>query len=84
MIQKFYLQNIICHFGVPKSFTAKNGTQFDSEAFKSFCSHVGPNIHFASVRHLESNELVEKANGIILLGITRALFGLLKGNGRKS
>jgi hypothetical protein len=36
-------------------------------------------MHFASVRHLESNGLVERANGIILLGFTKSLFGLLKG-----
>jgi hypothetical protein len=40
---------------------------------------VGTNIHFALVRHPESNGLVETANGIILLGITKSLVGLLKG-----
>jgi hypothetical protein len=29
-IQKFFWQNIICHFGVPKYVTVGNGTQFDS------------------------------------------------------
>jgi hypothetical protein len=28
-------------------------------------------MHFASVRHLESNALVESVNGIILLGIKK-------------
>jgi hypothetical protein len=36
-------------------------------------------MHFASVRHLEFNGLVERANGIFLLGITRSLVRLLKG-----
>jgi hypothetical protein len=40
---------------------------------------VGTNIHFTSVRHPESNGLVERANGIILLGITKSLVGLPKG-----
>jgi hypothetical protein len=40
---------------------------------------VGTNIHFALVRHLESNGLVERAKGIILLGITKPLVGLPKG-----
>jgi hypothetical protein len=35
-------------------------------------------MHFASVRHPESNGLVERVNGIILLGITKSLVGLLK------
>jgi hypothetical protein len=40
---------------------------------------VRTNIHLASVRHPESNGLVERANGILLLGITKSLVGLLKG-----
>jgi hypothetical protein len=40
---------------------------------------VGTNIHFASVWHPESNGLVERANDIILLGITKYLVGLPKG-----
>jgi hypothetical protein len=40
---------------------------------------VGTNLHFASIRHLESNGLVKRENGIILLGITKSLFGLLEG-----
>jgi hypothetical protein len=36
-------------------------------------------IHFASVGHPESNGLVERENGISLLGIKKSLVGLLKG-----
>jgi transposase InsO family protein len=61
-----------------KSITVDNDTQFDSKAFRAFCNQVGTNIHFASVRHLESNGLVERANGIILLEITKSLIGLPK------
>jgi IS30 family transposase len=60
-IQKFFCQNIICHFKVSKSITVDNGTQFDSEAFRAFCGQVGTNIDFASVRHPDSNGLVERA-----------------------
>jgi transposase InsO family protein len=78
-IQKFYGKNIIYRFGVPKALIVDNGTQFDSEAFRSFCNQVGMNIHFASVRHPESNGLVERANDIILSGIMRSIFNLPKG-----
>lgn len=40
-------------------------------------------IHFASVGHPESNGLVERENGIILLGITKSLVGLPKGKWTK-
>jgi IS30 family transposase len=51
---------------VPKAITMDNGTQFDVETFKDFCDRIGTKIHFASVRHPESNGLVEIANGIIM------------------
>jgi hypothetical protein len=34
-VQKFFWQNIVCRFGVPKAITMDNGTQFDAEAFKN-------------------------------------------------
>jgi hypothetical protein len=76
---KFFWQNIICRFGVPKSITIDNDTQFDSEAFIAFHSQVGTNIHFISIRHPESSGLVGRANNIILLGITKFMVGLPKG-----
>jgi hypothetical protein len=35
-VQKFFWQNIVCRFGVPKAITVDNGTQFEAEAFKDF------------------------------------------------
>jgi hypothetical protein len=49
---------------VLKAITVDNVTQFDAETFKDFYDQIGTKIHFASVRHPESNELVERANGI--------------------
>jgi IS30 family transposase len=54
---------------VSKAITVDNGTQIDAKTFKAFCDQIGTKIHFASVRHLESNGLVERANGIIITGL---------------
>jgi transposase InsO family protein len=78
-VQKFFWQNIVCLFGVPKVITVDNGTQFDAEAFKDFCDRIGTKIHFASVRHPESNGLVESANGIIMTGIMKLIFNQPRG-----
>jgi hypothetical protein len=64
---------------VPKSITFDNGTQFDAETFKDFCERIGIKIHFASVRHPESNGLVERANGIIMTEIMKLIFNQPKG-----
>jgi transposase InsO family protein len=73
-VQKFFWQNIVCRFGVPKAITVDNGTQFDVETFKELCDQIGTKIHFASVRHPESNGLVERANGIIMTVIMNLIF----------
>jgi hypothetical protein len=64
---------------VPKVIIVDNGTQFDAEAFKTLCTQIGTKIHFASVRHLESNGLVERANGIITTGIMKSIFNQPRG-----
>jgi transposase InsO family protein len=78
-VQKFFWQNFVCRFGVPKEITVDNGTQFDAEAFKDFCDQIGTNVHFASVRHPESNGLVERENGIIMTGIMKLIFNQPRG-----
>jgi hypothetical protein len=78
-VQKFFWQNIVCRFGVPKAITVDNGTQFDAEAFREFCEQIGTKVHFASVRHTESNGLVERANGIIMTGIIKLIFNQPRG-----
>jgi hypothetical protein len=78
-VQKFFWQNIVFRFGVPKAITVDNGTQFDAETFKDFCNQIGTKNHFASVRHPESNGLVERANGIIMTGIMKLIFNQPRG-----
>jgi hypothetical protein len=78
-VQKIFWQNIVRRFGVPKAITVDNGTQFDAEAFKEFCEQIGTKIHFASIRHPESNGLVERANGIIMTGIMKLIFNQPRG-----
>jgi hypothetical protein len=78
-VQKLFWQSIVCRFDVPKAIIVDNRTQFDAETFNTFCSQIGTKIHFASVRHPESNGLVERANGIILTGIMKSIFNQPKG-----
>jgi hypothetical protein len=78
-VQKFFWQNIVCRFVVPKAITVDNGTQFDAETFKEFCDQIGTKIHFASVRHPESNGPVERANDIIMTWIMKLIFNQPRG-----
>jgi hypothetical protein len=78
-VQKFFWQNIICRFSLPKAITVDNKTQFDAETYKMFCDPICTKIHFASMRHPESKGLVERANEIIITGIMKSIFNLPKG-----
>jgi transposase InsO family protein len=64
---------------VPKAITVDNGTQFYAETFNHFCDRIGTKIHFSSVRHPESNGLVERANSIIMIGIMKLIFNQPRG-----
>jgi hypothetical protein len=47
--------------------------------FKAFYDQIDTKIHFASVRHPESNGLVERKNGIIITGIMKSIFNQPRG-----
>jgi hypothetical protein len=46
---------------------------------KIFVTELVQKIYFASVRHPESNGLVERANGIIMIGIMKLMFNQPRG-----
>jgi hypothetical protein len=78
-IQKFFWQNIICRFGVPRQLTIDNGKQFGCYTFKEYCKSLGTQEKFSSVYHPQSNRVVERANGLIFSGIKKFLFDQNKG-----
>ena len=64
---------------MPREITVDNGKQFDSDAFKDYCHSIGTKVHFTSAYHPQSNELVERANGLIFLAIKKQLLDSRKG-----
>jgi hypothetical protein len=78
-IQKFFWQNIICRFGVPRELTADNGKQCDYYSFKEYCKTLGTHAKFLLVYHPQSNGAVKKANGLIFSRIKKCLFYQKKG-----
>jgi len=64
-----FVRDIISRFGVPHSIITDNGTNFDSDRFKSFCTGQGIRVDFASVAHPQTNGQAERANGLILQGL---------------
>jgi hypothetical protein len=78
-VQKFFWQNIVCRFGVPRELTVDNGKQFDCYTFKEYCKTLVTQEKFSSVYHPQSNGAVERANGLIFSAIKKCLFDQKKG-----
>jgi hypothetical protein len=50
-IKKFFSQNIICHYGVPRHITVDNAKYFDNAIFKVFYHQIGTKVAFTSIYH---------------------------------
>ncbi|GKA98005.1 reverse transcriptase domain-containing protein [Tanacetum coccineum] len=54
--------NIVCRFGLSGEIISDNGKQFQDNPFKDRCEKLYIRQHFASVKHPQTNGLVERAN----------------------
>nr|GFC32013.1 reverse transcriptase domain-containing protein [Tanacetum cinerariifolium] len=61
-VKKFVWDNIVCRFGIPGEIISDNGKQFADNPFKDWCNKLNITQRFASVKHPQSNGLVERAN----------------------
>nr|GEX42886.1 reverse transcriptase domain-containing protein [Tanacetum cinerariifolium] len=68
-VKKFVWDNIVCCFGIPGEIISDNGKQFADNPFKDWCDKLNITQHFASVKHPQSNGLVERANRSLGEGI---------------
>ncbi|GJT42268.1 reverse transcriptase domain-containing protein [Tanacetum coccineum] len=61
-VKKFVWDNIVCRFGLSEEIVSDNDKQFSDNPFKDWCKKLSITQRFASVKHLQSNGLVERAN----------------------
>ena len=64
-----FIRELIFRYGVPHSIITDNGSNFDSDEFKAFCTSQGTRVNYASVAHPQSNGQEERANGLVLQGL---------------
>ncbi|GKD25480.1 reverse transcriptase domain-containing protein [Tanacetum coccineum] len=72
-VKKFAWDNIVCRFGLPGEIVSDNGKQFSDNPFKDWCEKLNITQRFASVKHPQSNRLVERANRSLGKGIKARL-----------
>nr|GEX41284.1 reverse transcriptase domain-containing protein [Tanacetum cinerariifolium] len=73
-VKKFVWDNIVCRFGIPSEIISDNGKQFSDNSFKDWCDKLNIIKRFASVKHPQSNRLVERANRSLREGIKSRLW----------
>jgi transposase InsO family protein len=73
-----FFTDIIHRFGVPNSIITDNGSQFTGRKFLEFCDDHHIRVDWVVVTHPQTNDQVERANGMILQGLKPA------GNGSRS
>ena len=78
-----FIQDIMHHFGMPNRIITDLGSPFTATEFKSWAQDCGFGIDYASVAHPEANGQVERANGLILVGLKPRLYEELADYGSK-
>jgi hypothetical protein len=64
-IKKFFWQNIICRYGIPRHITVDNAKYFDNAMFRDFSKQIGMKVVFTSVYHPQANGAVEAIKKIL-------------------
>jgi transposase InsO family protein len=78
-----FFTDIVHRFGVPNSIITDNGSQFTGRKFLEFCHKFHIRVDWAAVAHPQTNDQVERANGMILQGLKPRIFDQLNKSGRK-
>ena len=74
-VRKFVWKNIVTRFGVPDSPMSDNRLQFDSKAFREFCSSLGIKNKYSTPTYPQSNGQAEATNKAIVNGLKKRLNG---------
>ncbi|GJV56418.1 reverse transcriptase domain-containing protein [Tanacetum coccineum] len=72
-MKKFVWDNIVCRFGLLGEIISDNGKQFSDNPFKDWCDKLNITQRFTSVKHPQSNGLVERENWSLGEGIKARL-----------
>jgi transposase InsO family protein len=78
-----FFTDIVYRFGVPNSIVTDNGSQFTGRKFLEFCDKFHIRVDWAAVAHPQTNDQVERANGMILQGLKPRIFDRPNKSSRK-
>ena len=72
-VKRFIWKNIITRVGVPNVLISDNGLQFDSKAFRKYCSDLGIKNRYSIPAYLQGNGQAEAVNKVIVNGLKKRL-----------
>ena len=73
MSKRFIWKNIVTRFGVPYAFISDIGLQFDSKAFRKYCSDLGIKNRYSTLAYPQGNGQAEAINKVIVNGLKKRL-----------
>ena len=72
-VKKFIWKNIVTRFGVPNVLISDNDLQFDSKAFRKYCSDLGIKNRYSTPTYPQGNGQAEVVNKVIVNGLKKRL-----------
>ena len=64
-----FISGVVHRYGVPHSIITDNGSNFTAHEVKTWWTKLSIKLDYASVYHPQTNDQVERANGLIMSGI---------------
>ena len=71
--RKFIWKNIVTRFGIPHTLFSDNGLQFDSKAFRRYCSELGITNRYSTPAYPQGNGQAEAVNKTMVNGLKKRL-----------
>ena len=72
-VKKFIWRNIVTRFGTPRTLVSDNGLQFNSNAFRQYCSDLGITNRYSTPAYPQGNGQAETVNKVIVNGLKKRL-----------
>ena len=72
-VKRFIWKNIVTRFGVPYVLISDNGLQFDSKAFRTYCSGLGIKNRYSTPAYPQGNGQAEAVIKVIVNGLKKRL-----------
>ena len=72
-VKRFVWRNIVTRFGVLRTLISDKGLQFDSRAFRRYCSKLGITNRYSTPAYPQGNGQAEATNKVIINGLKKRL-----------